>query len=60
MTDRVVDAGLRQVLAVDVLTGKSKEMMPDATLRIPPEVEDSSSDRYVPSDKLATCCHGKQ
>lgn len=60
MTVWVVDAGLRQVLAVDVLTGKSKEMMPDTTLRIPPEVEDNSSDRYAPSDKLATCCDGNQ
>ena len=42
-------AGLRQVLAVDVLTGKAKQMLPDKNLRQPPEVEDQSILRY-------SCC----
>lgn len=40
-------AGLRQILAVDVLTGKAKQMLPDKSLRQPPEVEDQSVLRAV-------------
>ncbi|KAL0045904.1 hypothetical protein WJX82_008017 [Trebouxia sp. C0006] len=39
--------GLRQVLAVDVLTGKAKQMLPDKNLRQPPEVEDQSILRAI-------------
>ena len=60
-------AGLRQILAVDVLTGKAKQMLPDKHLRQPPEVEDQSVLRYGyslqacccsvhPSSELALCC----
>jgi len=35
-------AGLRQVLAVDVLTGKAKQMLPNKHLHQPPEMEDQS------------------
>ena len=48
-------AGLRQVLAVDVLTGKAKQMLPDKNLRQPPEVEDQSILRYSYSLQ-AGCC----
>lgn len=32
--------GLKQVLAVDVLTGKSKSLHQDPKLRMPPKIED--------------------
>lgn len=32
--------GLKQVLAVDVLTGKSKSLPQNQTLRMPPKIED--------------------
>ena len=34
--------GLRQMLAVDVLTGKAKQLAQDKTLCIPPMLEDGS------------------
>ncbi|DBA73396.1 TPA: hypothetical protein ACH3X1_011437 [Trebouxia sp. C0004] len=40
-------AGLRQVLAVDVLTGKAKQMLHDKHLRQTPEVEHQSILRAV-------------
>lgn len=39
--------GLHQVLAVDVLTGKAKEMKGDKTMRMPPLLEDASIGKYV-------------
>ncbi len=64
-------AGLRQVLAVDVLTGKAKQMLPDKNLRQPPEVEDQSILRYSccleagccsvhPCSEPALCCNAFQ
>ena len=38
-------AGLKQILAVDVLTGKSKEMRADSTMKNPPKIEDKSIGR---------------
>lgn len=40
-------AGLRQILAVDVLTGKSKEMQADSSMRNAPKIEDESVGRLV-------------
>ena len=37
--------GLRQMLAVDVLTGKAKDLAQDKTLRMPPLIEDKSLGR---------------
>ena len=39
--------GLKQVLAVDVLTGKSKHMAQNRSLRMPPRLEDASVGQYV-------------
>ncbi len=38
--------GLKQVLAVDVLTGKSKHMSQDRSLRMPPKLEDAQVGKY--------------
>lgn len=38
-------AGLRQILAVDVLTGKTKHLAQDTTLRMPPVLEDATVGR---------------
>lgn len=35
-------AGLQQIMAVDVLTGKSKLLVADDTLCTPPKIEDES------------------
>ena len=35
-------AGSKQIMAVDVLTGKSKKMQADRTLCSPPKIEDES------------------
>lgn len=35
-------AVLKQILAVDVLTGKAKEMKADSSMRNPPKIEDES------------------
>lgn len=43
-------AGLRQILAVDVLTGKCKEMLADSSMRNAPKIEDKSIGR------LGGCC----
>lgn len=40
-------AGLSQMLVVDVLTGKAKEMQADSSLRNPPKIEDESIGAYV-------------
>ncbi|KAL3158168.1 hypothetical protein ABBQ32_011758 [Trebouxia sp. C0010 RCD-2024] len=39
--------GSRQILAVDVLTGKAKEMQPDSSMRNAPKIEDESIGRLV-------------
>ena len=39
--------GLKQVLAVDVLTGKSKHLGQDRSLRMPPKLEDARVGQYV-------------
>lgn len=39
--------GLKQVLAVDVLTGKSKHLTQDNALRMPPKIEDTRLAEYV-------------
>ena len=44
--------GLKQVLAVDVLTGKSKHLSQDNALRIPPKIEDTRLAEYVLLDAL--------
>ena len=41
-------AGLRQIMAVDVLTGNAKEMAPDRCMRNPPLIEDAPILRYIP------------
>ena len=38
--------GLKQVLAVDVLTGKSKPLAQDRSLRMPPKLEDARVGKY--------------
>ena len=52
--------GLKQVLAVDVLTGKSKHLSKDSSLCMPPKIEDTCLAEYgslnacdMPS---ANCC----
>lgn len=40
--------GLKQVLAVDVLTGKSKHLSQTPALRMPPKIEDTRLAEYVP------------
>jgi len=37
---------LKQMVAVDVLTGKAKQLAQDKTLRMPPMLEDGSIGRY--------------
>ena len=37
---------LKQMIAVDVLTGKAKQLAQDKTLRMPPMLEDGSIGRY--------------
>ena len=39
--------GLKQVLAVDVLTGKSKHLSQNRALRMPPKIEDTRLAEYV-------------
>ncbi len=39
--------GLKQVLAVDVLTGMSKHLGQDRSLRMPPKLEDARVGQYV-------------
>lgn len=45
--------GLKQVLAVDVLTGKSKHLTQDNALRMPPKIEDTRLAEYG----LLDACH---
>lgn len=40
--------GLKQVLAVDVLTGKSTHLSQNRALRMPPKIEDTRLAEYVP------------
>ena len=54
-------AGLRQILAVDVLTGKAKEMQADSSMRNAPKIEDESIGRsvccsYPHAYGLSSCC----
>ncbi|KAL3136737.1 hypothetical protein ABBQ38_005454 [Trebouxia sp. C0009 RCD-2024] len=44
--------GLRQILAVDVLTGKSKEMQADSSMRNAPKIEDESVGRRLGISEL--------
>ncbi len=37
---------MKQMIAVDVLTGKAKQLFQDKTLRMPPMLEDGSIGRY--------------
>ena len=41
---------LKQMIAVDVLTGKAKQLAQDKTLRMPPMLEDGSIGRYAKLD----------
>ena len=58
-------AGLRQILAVDVLTGKAKEMQADSSMRNAPLIEDESIGRlvscsYLHACGLSSCCDSRQ
>ena len=49
-------AGLQQLLAVDVLTGKAKELAQNKTLRMPPLLEDASLGRCALSLVACSLC----
>ena len=49
--------GLKQVLAVDVLTGKSKHLGQNRSLRMPPKLEDAQVGQYVLFAFVLDCCY---